>query len=58
MDESNIEIGRIINFEYLEFKKSFFSTSYITSKKEIKITDKRKVFTNKDLDYTCIELLE
>ena len=57
LDESNIEIGSIINFEYLEFKKSFFSNSYSTRKKEIKITDKRKIFTNKDLDYTCIELI-
>ena len=33
-----------------------FNSSYI--KKEIKIKDERKVFTNKELDYTCIELLE
>jgi len=54
LDESNIEIGNIIHFECSE--NSFFSSSYI--KKEIKITDKRRVFTNKELDYTCIELLE
>ena len=54
LDEANIEIGKIIHIEYLE--KSFFSSSYI--KKEIKITEKRRVFTNKELDYTCIELLE
>ena len=56
LDESNIEIGKIIHFECLEFQKSLFNSSYI--KKEIKIKDERKVFTNKELDYTCIELLE
>ena len=40
------------------FRKTFFSSSYNTVKKKIKITDKRKVFTNEELDYTCIELLE
>ena len=52
LDESNIEIGNIIHFEYLDFKKSLYI------EKEIKITDKRKVFANKDLDYTFSELLE
>ena len=46
LNELNIEIGETINFEYLEVKK------------EIKITEKRRVFTNKELDYTCIELFE
>jgi len=54
LDESNIEIGNIIHFEYSE--ESLFNSSSI--KKEIKITDKRRVFTNKELDYTCIELFK
>ena len=56
LNELNIEIGKTIHFEYLE--KSFYNSSYNIVKKEIKITDKRKVFTNKKLDYTCIELFE
>jgi len=58
LNESNIEIGKTIHFECLEFQKSLFNSSYNIVKKEIKITDKRKVFTNKELDYTCIELFE
>jgi len=56
LNELNIEIGKTIHFECLE--KSFFSSSYNIVKKKIKITDKRKVFTNEKLDYTCIELFE
>ena len=56
LNELNIEIGKTIHFECLE--KSFFSFSYNKVQKEIKITDKRKIFTNKELDYTCIELFE
>ena len=58
LDESNIKIGRTIYFECLVFQKSWLNSSYNTIKKEIKIIDKRKVFTNKELDYTCIELFE
>ena len=58
LNELNIEIGNTIHFECLQLQNSFFSSSYITNKKEIEITDKRKVFTNKELDYTCIELFE
>ena len=59
LNESNIEIGKTINFECLELQKSLlFSSSYNTIKKKIKITDKRQVFTNKELDYTCIEILK
>ena len=50
LDESNIEIGNIIHIECLEFQKSFFSSSYTSIEKEIKITEKRKVSTNKELD--------
>jgi len=52
LNELNIEIGKTIHFECLE--KSFFGSSYNIVQKEIKITDKRKVFTNNELDYTCI----
>ena len=58
LNESNIEIGSKIHFEYLGFHKSLLNSSYKPSKKEIKITLNRKVFTNKELDYTCIELFE
>ena len=54
LGEFNLERGKKINFEYLE--KSLFG--YKISKKQIKITQKRRVFTNKELDYTCIELFE
>ena len=50
LDESNIEIGSTIHFEYLEFQKSISGSSYNPSKKEIKITQNRKVYTNKELD--------
>ena len=58
LNESNIEIGKTINFEYLEFHKSMLSSSYIATKKQIKIEQNRKVITNKELDFTCIELFE
>ena len=54
LNESNIEIGKKIHFEYLALQKSSFNAI----KKEITITDKRQVFINKDLDYTCIELFK
>ena len=50
LNESNIEIGNSFDFEYNSSDKII--------KKEIKITENRKVFTNKELDYTCIELFE
>ena len=58
LNESNIEIGKTINIECLELQKSIFSSSYNTIKKEIKLTDRRRTFTNIELDYTCIELFE
>ena len=60
LDESNIKLGSKIIFEYLELQKSFFTSTstYSSNKKEIIITDKRKVYTNINLDYTCIELFE
>ena len=56
LNESNIQIGNTIYFECLDYEQSFFNPSYI--QKEIKITNERKVFTNKELDYTCIELFK
>ena len=50
LDEYNIKKGNIINIEY--YKKSSLV------KKKIKIDGKRRVFTNKKLDYTCIEIFE
>ena len=50
LNENDIKIGNIINIEY--YNKS----SYIN--KKIKINEKRRVFTNKELDYTCIEINE
>ena len=50
LNELNIEIGNTIHFEYLD--------NSILSEKKIKIKENRKVFTNKELDYTCIEILE
>ena len=58
LNESNIEKGNTINIEFLEFQKTFFNSSYQKSKKPIEIKENRRVFTNKNLDYTCIELFE
>ena len=55
LDESNIDIGKSIKFECLEF--DIFNYEYKVIK-EIKITEKRRVYTNKELDYTCIEIFE
>ena len=50
LNEKNTKIGDIINIEY--FKKNKII------KKKIKINEKRRVFTNEELDYTCIQLFE
>ena len=50
LDEDSIKVGNIINIEYL-------AQSSIIEKK-IEIDEKRRVYTNKELDYTCIELYE
>ena len=55
LNKFNIEVGNTISFEYLE--KSLFS-KYKNAQKQIKITEKRKVVTNEELDYTCIEIFE
>ena len=46
LNENRIKINKEIKFEYLKKIKI------------IKITEYRKVFTNKNLDYTCIEILK
>ena len=46
LNENRIEINKEIEFEYMK------------EMKKIKITDNRKVFTNKELDYTCIQIFE
>ena len=59
LNESSIELGKNIYFEYLEKSSSFFSgSSYNLKKKKLEITERRRVFTNKELNYTCIELFE
>ena len=50
LDEYNLRPRNKINIEY--YKKSSFI------KNKIKIDEKRRVYTNKKLDYTCIEILE
>ena len=54
LNQSDIKLGKTIKIEY--FEKFFFS--YKLKQKDIIITKNRKVYTNKDLDYTCIELFE
>ena len=44
LNESSIEIGNIIIFEYLEFQKSYSKSSYQISQKKIKIKENRRVF--------------
>ena len=44
LDENDIRIGNIINIEYNNEVKT------------IKIDEKRRVFTDKEFNYTCIEL--
>ena len=46
LNENSIEVNKRIEFEYCEKKQT------------IKITKDRKVFTTKELDYTCIEILD
>ena len=55
LTKSHIEIGNTITFEY--FLKSSDKIDKIV-KKKLKLTNNRKVFTNEELDYTCIELFK
>ena len=51
LDETKLEMNKEIEFEYLNEFKNF-------ELKKIKITKNRRIFTNKNLDYTCIEILD
>ena len=51
LDETKLEINKEIEFEHLNEFKNF-------ELKKIKITENRRTFTNKNLDYTCIEILD
>ena len=46
LNESDIKIGKTIHFQYLE------------KNMQIEIIENRKALTNKELNYTCIELFE
>ena len=50
LNENDIKKGNIINLEFLN------ESSYI--KKKIIIDEKRRVYTDKELDYTCIEIYQ
>ena len=56
LSESNLEINKIIKFKYSESK--YLSDSNNIVNKSITITNNRKTFTNKELDYSCIEIFE
>ena len=56
LNESNLEIGKTIKFKYLKSKS--LSDSNDVVEKTIKLKNKRKIFTNEELDYTCIEIFE
>ena len=60
LNENDLKFGNEITFDCLQLKKSFFfSSSYKKVTKKIIIgNENRKIFTNKVLDYTCIELFE
>ena len=46
LDDNSIQVNKVIEFDYLNKPKN------------IKITGKRRAFTNEELDYTCIEILD
>ena len=50
LDAKNLEIDKKIKFQYFTGKK------YV--EKEIIISDDRKIYTNKELNYTCIEIFK
>ena len=54
-NEENIQLIKKIKFEY--YTKPFLRGAKY-EEREIKLTPDRKVFTNKELDYTCIEIFE
>ena len=56
LNEYNLKLDKKINIEYLNNIDNIKNPLYI--KKEIKINEKRRVYTNKEMDYTCIEIFE
>ena len=58
LNEYNIKIGSKIKIEFLEYQKKLFNSNYCTVEREIEINKNRRVFTNPNLDYTCIELFK
>ena len=46
LNENDIQLGKYVHFRYL------------SQPKRIKIDNNRRVYTNEELDYTCIEILE
>ena len=56
LNESNLEIDKIIKFKY--FQTKFLSNSNNIVEKSIKLTSNRKFYTNEKYDYTCIEIFE
>jgi len=49
--------NHVLNEEYIEKNKEI-EFEYCKEKKKIKITENRKAFTKKELDYTCIEIFD
>ena len=56
LNENDLKIDNKIKIEY--FDTSFFSSNYKSNIIYIKITKDRFTITNKELDFTCIELFE
>ena len=54
LDEFNTKLEKYINIECLQKINNSYEFVY----KKIKIDSKRKIYTNINLDYTCIELYE
>ena len=52
LNEYNLKLGSTIYFEYFSKSKSNYT------KKELKLDDNRNIYTNKKLDYTCIEIFK
>jgi len=49
--------NHVLNEESIDINKEI-KIEYCKEEKILKITENRKVFTNKDLDYTCIEIFD
>ena len=49
--------NHVLNEESIDINKKI-KIEYCKEEKILKITENRKIFTNKDLDYTCIEIFD